>query len=750
MRIISQWVVVLSTLVALSGVASARKLQNYVVQRGDTCWNIAERFIGDGKKYNLIHKHNKLGPPPHLLKEGTLLKLPARPAPGKVSWLRSKVNAKGPRAPHWQRARRHMSLWRLYKIATDKGSSAGIEFTNHSRLQMRESALLVIYGNANKSLKLAKKRVVRLERGEVRGGLDALDKRARLTLKTPAAKIALASRDAQIEVDEKKRSRVSVFDGSAAVTARGKTVQVPTGHGLTVAKGQRPKKPTKLLPAPRWKGRRKQLKVILPGERGRFEASWRAVPGAKRYRFVLANNHKLQAPIADAVVGAGITRFRVERLKPGSYWARVQAIDTDRLSSRSSSRLRLEVKPLRSSRRLLRDKQGRIQVVGAAWVAVDGFSVSAGSGPFQTKPVLVKGRGAVRLGVQSAGFGARFLTLQVVGIQAAFKVKDRVIDGGGSTTIDITAILDSGAATFVPGLTVNCGDGALPLRALAVGSYRATLKAPPQAAASMLACKVYWLGGKLGATQVIVRYNEQAAKAYAKKRAELRRLGKLTQAMPRRRRGKAAPPDSIAQAQKGDPDPDVDGVMSPADKCPNEPEDIDGFEDEDGCPDLDNDRDGVPDATDKCPLKAETVNGIKDDDGCPDQGAAKASIKGGKVSITERVYFASGRDTVSARSLSLLRQIAQVLKANWQVREVRIEGHTDDRGDDELNVDLSQRRAESVQRALMRYGVAAHRLVAKGFGPTKPVKSNKSRAGRAANRRVLFIVTKVVKPGSTQ
>ncbi len=735
-----------TSVLLLGGTAEARKLQNYVVQRGDTCWNIAERFIGDGKKYTLIHKHNKLGPAPHLLKEGTLLKLPARPAPGKVSWLQRKVNAKGPRAPHWQRARRHMSLWRLYKIATDKGSSAGIEFTNHSRLQMRESALLVIYGGAKKSLKLAPKRLVRLERGVVRGGLAALDKRARLMLKTPAAKISLASRDTQIEVDPKKRSSISVFEGSAAVTARGKTVQVPTGHGVTVAKGQRPKKPRPLLPRPRWKGRRKQLKVILPGERGHFSASWQAVSGAKRYRFVVANNRKLQAPIADATVGAGVTRFRVERLRPGTYWARVQAIDARRLASPSSAPLVLKVLPLRSSRRLLRDKRGRIQVVGAAWVAVDGFNVSAGSGPFQRKPVLVKGRGAVRVGVQGEGYTPRFLTLQVIGVKASFKVKDRVIDGGSSTTIDISAQLDSGAATFVPGLTVNCGDGPLPLRVLSLGRYQAALKAPPQAAASMLACKVYWLGGKLGAAQVIIRYNEQAAKAYAKKRRELQRLGKLTPATPRRRRAvAAAPPESIAQASQGDPDPDVDGVTAPADKCPHEPEDKDGFKDDDGCPDPDNDHDGIPDVVDKCPLKPETVNGIKDDDGCPDEGTGKASIKGGKVSITERVYFASGHDTISPRSTGLLRQIARVLKANWRVRKVRIEGHTDDRGDDELNVDLSQRRAESVKRALVRYGVAAHRLVAVGFGPTKPVKSNKTRAGRAANRRVLFIVTKIVK-----
>ncbi len=67
-----------------------------------------------------------------------------------------------------------------------------------------------------------------------------------------------------------------------------------------------------------------------------------------------------------------------------------------------------------------------------------------------------------------------------------------------------------------------------------------------------------------------------------------------------------------------DPDNDQDGITDAMDKCPNEPEDKDGFQDADGCPDPDNDQDGVPDAADKCPNDPETKNGFQDDDGCPD------------------------------------------------------------------------------------------------------------------------------------
>ncbi len=68
----------------------------------------------------------------------------------------------------------------------------------------------------------------------------------------------------------------------------------------------------------------------------------------------------------------------------------------------------------------------------------------------------------------------------------------------------------------------------------------------------------------------------------------------------------------------GGTDTDGDGIPDASDLCPKEPEDKDGFDDEDGCPDPDNDQDGIPDATDKCPNDAEDKDGFQDDDGCPE------------------------------------------------------------------------------------------------------------------------------------
>jgi len=66
-------------------------------------------------------------------------------------------------------------------------------------------------------------------------------------------------------------------------------------------------------------------------------------------------------------------------------------------------------------------------------------------------------------------------------------------------------------------------------------------------------------------------------------------------------------------------DRDHDGIPDAMDKCPDDPEDKDGFQDDDGCPDPDNDMDGIPDVRDKCPNEPETFNGYQDDDGCPDK-----------------------------------------------------------------------------------------------------------------------------------
>ncbi len=197
---------------------------------------------------------------------------------------------------------------------------------------------------------------------------------------------------------------------------------------------------------------------------------------------------------------------------------------------------------------------------------------------------------------------------------------------------------------------------------------------------------------------------------------------------------------------QGCPDSDGDGIMDADDTCPNDPEDKDGFEDEDGCPDPDNDRDGILDVDDQCPMEPETINGVKDDDGCPDEGKSKVRITATKIEILDKVYFDTNRATIQGRSFDVLNQVASVMKANPQITRLQIEGHTDSRGKDSYNQELSQRRADAVQTYLEGRGLEPTRLTAKGFGEETPIADNETKVGRAENRRVEFTILETSAP----
>jgi outer membrane protein OmpA-like peptidoglycan-associated protein len=184
-------------------------------------------------------------------------------------------------------------------------------------------------------------------------------------------------------------------------------------------------------------------------------------------------------------------------------------------------------------------------------------------------------------------------------------------------------------------------------------------------------------------------------------------------------------------------DSDEDGILDKDDDCPTEVEDLDGFEDEDGCPEADNDEDGVPDEKDECPDLPEEEGG--DGDGCPSKTYVK--IEGGQMEIFGKILFKTGSSEIDKKSDPLLDQIAAAMKANPQVKKIRVEGHTDDIGGSDLNQRLSEERAASVKSALESRDVDDDRLESKGFGESTPTAPNRTPAGRAKNRRVEFIIT---------
>ena len=296
-------------------------------------------------------------------------------------------------------------------------------------------------------------------------------------------------------------------------------------------------------------------------------------------------------------------------------------------------------------------------------------------------------------------------------------------------------------------------------------------------------------------------------------------------------------------------DRDGDGIKdgTTSTRALDEPEDFDGFEDEDGCPDPDNDRDGIPDVDDKCPNIPEDKDGVEDADGCPEGNkndrdgdgipddvdkcpdepewtstasktltvtaptptttktasststtcartirktkmgsrtptaalirttimdrildattSARTSRRPGNTAIktpmagpiADESSQSTNRSTPGLRTCStssttrrssrrsrtlILDAVAATLKGQPEHPLIEIQGHTDERGDDAYNLDLSDKRAHSVLHYLVDKGVDEKRLTAQGYGETQPIDRNHNEKAWAKNRRVAFLILK--------
>ncbi len=208
-------------------------------------------------------------------------------------------------------------------------------------------------------------------------------------------------------------------------------------------------------------------------------------------------------------------------------------------------------------------------------------------------------------------------------------------------------------------------------------------------------------------------------------------------------------------------DRDQDGIPDPVDRCVDQPEDMDGFQDEDGCPEPDNDNDGLLDGVDKCPMHAGPIanqgcpdtdnDGIIDpDDACPNEPGVPEEkgcprkykmvvVTKDKIEIKQQIKFRTGSAKIVGNdSFEILKEVAQAIQDNPQIKKIRVEGHTDSVGSDATNLKLSQNRANSVMSALVKAGIDPTRLEAVGYGETRPIASNATAAGRRENRRTEF------------
>ncbi|MFN0247210.1 MAG: choice-of-anchor D domain-containing protein [Kofleriaceae bacterium] len=217
-----------------------------------------------------------------------------------------------------------------------------------------------------------------------------------------------------------------------------------------------------------------------------------------------------------------------------------------------------------------------------------------------------------------------------------------------------------------------------------------------------------------------------------------------------------------------DTDNDSDGFLDSDDKCKTDAEDMDEFQDDDGCPDLDNDGDGVVDTADKCPLVAEDKDGAQDDDGCPDtdndgDGFADAvdkcpdqaeTINGnadddgcpdpGDSAIALTPSAVELLETIDFKGAELkpiasrvLGQVAATLKAHPEIVRIKIIVHVNPEGKDAKEKATTEERAMAIREWLIKAGISPDRVSGAGLGGTKPLIKGKK---SPVNERVEIVI----------
>jgi outer membrane protein OmpA-like peptidoglycan-associated protein/opacity protein-like surface antigen len=218
-----------------------------------------------------------------------------------------------------------------------------------------------------------------------------------------------------------------------------------------------------------------------------------------------------------------------------------------------------------------------------------------------------------------------------------------------------------------------------------------------------------------------------------------------------------------------EPDNDMDGILDKDDACPDDPEDFDGDADEDGCPDIDMDGDGILDGDDACPEDPEDFDGFEDGDGCPDFDNDSDGVLDSidtcpdtppGVTVDDRgceivlpataaadiypvgVRFSLNSAVIPSEGQADLDRIVLIL-TNHPELVAQIDGFTCDLGEADYNMTLSGKRATAVIEYFTEHGIAIERFSKKAFGEGRPAFANVDEESRSRNRRVVITPKRV-------
>lgn len=324
----------------LASVAHAEDIK-HVVRKGDTCASIAQQYYGDPRLVDVLHNANPAlaaTPPPHDLKEGSILLVPPKPGSdngpdARLTAVRNKVDVL---APDTRPGKPKDPLYRGNRVSTEASSAADVTFRDESQVKLGERTLVVILGDVKSA---AKKEETAVSTSLLTGNLRAFmaPKAAPMEVQTPSSKVNIAAApntEVQISTDEKKAARLAVYQGTSTFAASGVKRDVNQGFGSKAELGKAPTVPRPLPPAPKWS--RLPLRVLVdkgsgaPPISGEYELPPNPVTPATEWHVQVSRDGVFHDVIVDTKVPVETKRFEGKAPGPGHYWLRISAIDHDK------------------------------------------------------------------------------------------------------------------------------------------------------------------------------------------------------------------------------------------------------------------------------------------------------------------------------------------------------------------------------------------------------------------------------------
>ena len=416
--------------VAAPMTARADETVHHVVKAGDSCSSIAQKYYGDTRFVDLLHGANPelaRKPPPHVLKEGTVLVIPPKPAPktGPDAQLTAVQNQVDVLTPETKPGKANDPLFRGNRVSTQAASAADVTFRDETQVKLGERTLVIILGDARSAaarVGAPAETQTTLVTGNLRafmaGGRSAASTASATSpppaphgpaaIATDAAAVKVYDGEAQVSADAVKTTRLSVYRGSSAIDARGTRREVPRGFGSKAELGQAPTVPRPLPPAPTWTtapplvlldrgaasivGEYDVPAASPPSSSPPSSSMPPAPPHVASWHVQIARDGIFRDVAVDTVAPAAVRRLEAQPPGAGRYYIRVSAVDDDHFEGPYGVIARVMV--VKSIETALPDRRRRVEIEPP-----DAFCVRVGNVPLTRAlgPILAAANEPIRL-----------------------------------------------------------------------------------------------------------------------------------------------------------------------------------------------------------------------------------------------------------------------------------------------------------------------------------------------------------------